>query len=150
MEAALVIIYTGIMTAPIYEHLFGDFLSSRDALRVYEGDTLLFSSVKDGLLPLLEYSDLFHPRPVTVFDRIMGNAAALLAVRVGCREVFSPLGSQLAIETLDRYGVKHRLSRVVPFIQRADGAGMCPMEKLSMGKDPEEFYQALRKSFKTS
>ncbi len=83
-------------------------------------------------------------RPVVVFDKITGNAAALLSIKAGCQEVFSPMGSQLAVETLDRHGVKHHLGSMVPFIERADGSGMCPMEKLSLGKSPEEFYAVMR------
>jgi hypothetical protein len=73
----------------------------------------------------------------------MGNAAALLSVKVGCREVFSPLGSDLAVMTLDEHGVGHHLTRTVPYIMREDGRDLCPMEQLSIGKGPEEFYLAL-------
>ena len=129
----------------MYRRLFKDFLKSSDTLRVYDNGNLLFASDKDGLLPLLEYNTRFPPHRVTVFDKIMGNAAALLAVRAGCCEVYSPLGSELAIATLDNYCVRHHLSRVVTFIQKVGGEEMCPMEKLSIGKAPEEFYRALAK-----
>ncbi|MBU2608091.1 MAG: DUF1893 domain-containing protein, partial [Chloroflexi bacterium] len=60
------------------------------------------------------------------------------------KEVYSPLGSQLAVETLDRYGIKYHLSEIVPYIQKPNQEDMCPMEKLSQHKEPEEFYRALR------
>ena len=126
---------------------FDDFLSSGDTLRVYEAGKLTFASAKDRLLPLLEYADKFFPYPegVVIFDKIMGNAAALLAVRVNCRGVYSPLGSELAIRTLDKYSITYHFARIVPFIMKPDGRDMCPMEKLSIGKTPEEFYQAVKK-----
>jgi hypothetical protein len=37
---------------------------------------------------------------------------------------------------------------MVPYIQRADGQGMCPMEKLSLGKAPEDFYRILKEGIK--
>ena len=74
----------------------------------------------------------------------MGNAAALLSVKADCREVWSPLGSELAIKTLDRYNVTHHLNTIVPYITQADGETMCPMEKLSIDKEPEEFYRVLK------
>ena len=82
--------------------LFNDFVASADTLRVYDGDGLLFASAKDGLQPMLEYSAQIVPRQndITIFDKIMGNAAALLAVRADCHRVYSPLASQLAINTL--------------------------------------------------
>jgi hypothetical protein len=129
----------------MYAPLFNEFLTSDDTLRVYEGDQLIFSSSKDRLLPLLEYLDRFaadHQR-VVIFDKIIGNAAALLAIKADCQTVFSPLGSQLATNTLEKYGIEYHFSQIVPCIQRADGEDMCPMEKLSLGKDTEEFYEAM-------
>ncbi len=127
-------------------HLFNEFLASDDTLWVYEGDQLVFSSSEDRLLPLLEYIDKLmpHHQQVVVFDKIMGNAAALLSIKAGCQEVCSPLGSQLAVQTLDKYGIKYHLVKIVPYIQKADGQDMCPMERLSLDKGPEEFYQAMR------
>ncbi len=126
--------------------LFPAFLASDDTLRVYRDGALVFSSKKERLLPLMDYiagRDAAEG-PVTIYDKVMGNAAALLAVLAGCREVFSPLGSSLAVSTLDAHGIRHHLSRTVPFILRDDGRGLCPMEQLSIGKGPEEFYLALK------
>jgi hypothetical protein len=124
--------------------LFGEFLGSGDTLRVYCQGRMVFNSAKPGILPLLEYAVSFapHEKDVTVFDRVVGNAAALLLSRVSCREVYSPLGSQLAGETLRRAGISYHFTETVPLIQNQRREDICPMEKLSLGKDPEEFYQA--------
>ena len=129
----------------MYQRIFSEFTASDDTLRVYEVDRLVFSSRKDRLLPLMEYIDRFAPdhRGVVIFDKIIGNAAALLAVKAGGREVFSPLGSELAVKTLEKYGIAYHFTRTVPTIQRADGEDMCPMEKLSIGKEPDEFYREM-------
>lgn len=126
--------------------LYNDFLASDDTLRIYDGETLVFSSKKDRLLPLMEYIAAHQAGggPVIIYDKIMGNGAALLAVKITCREVYSPLGSELAVRTLDNHGIKYHLTHTVPYIQRPDGQGMCPMEQLSIGKDPEEFYLELK------
>jgi hypothetical protein len=73
----------------------------------------------------------------------MGRAAALLCIKANCREVYSPLGSQLAVEVLGKRGIKYHLTRTVPCIQTPDEK-MCPMELLSIGKEPEEFYQLIK------
>ena len=130
---------------PGYMRAFNEFLASGDRLRVYEGDKLIFSSTRERLLPLMDYIDGFHryqPK-VIIFDRIMGNAAALLSIKAHCQEVYSPLGSQPALETFDKYGIKHHIGTIVPFIQQNDREEICPMEKLSFNKGPEEFWQLM-------
>jgi hypothetical protein len=130
--------------------LFNEFLLSNDSLRVYEGKSLIFSSDKDGLLPLLEYLEKFElqQRQVQVFDRIMGNAAALLSIKANAREVYSPFGSELAVNTLDGYGIRHHILELVPCIQNSSREGMCPMEELSQGKGPDYFYGLVRKKLR--
>ena len=130
------------------KYLFDEFLASDNTLQVYQDNRLLFSSNKGGLGPLLEYIDRFTPSHPLIFDKIMGNAAALLSVKASCREVYSPLGSQLAVGTLDKYGIKYHLAEIVPCIQKPDGEDMCPMEKLSIDKEPEEFYEMIKNIIK--
>jgi hypothetical protein len=126
--------------------LFQAFLASDDTLRIYRGGRLVFRSRKDRLLPLMEYIAARKSvrGPLIVYDKIMGNAAALLAVVVKAGEVFSPLGSELAVKTLEQYGIEYHLTKIVPFIIRDDGRGMCPMEQLSIGKSPQEFYSLMK------
>jgi len=121
-------------------------MSSQDTLRIYQGDNLVFSSEKERLLPLLDYLNgpASQYREVTVFDKVMGNAAALLSVKAGSKEVWSPLGSELAVKTLHKHGITYHLTVIVPYITRPDGKRMCPMEELSLDKGPEEFYGALK------
>jgi len=127
-------------------HSLRDFLASGDSFQVYEADKLIFTSEKAGLLPLLEYIDRFSPchQQVTIFDKIMGNGAALLSVLANCQKVYSPLGSQLAISTLDKYHISYHITNTVHYIRKTPRGEMCPMEKLSLHKDPEEFYAAVR------
>ena len=79
------------------------------------------------------------PRTEPHFIRLVQS---MLLSRVSCREVYSPLGSQLAGETLRSYGISYQFTETVPFIQNQKQEDMCPMEKLSLGKAPEDFYQA--------
>ena len=119
---------------------------SNNTLRVYEEDRLIFASNKDRLLPLLEYIDNFAPyeKDVTVFDQVVGNAAALLLKKLFCSEIYSPLGSELAAKTLCSFDISYHFTEIAPYIQNRSRKDMCPMEKLSMNKHPEEFYQAVR------
>jgi len=125
---------------------FQKFLMSSDSLHVYEASKLIFTSDKSGLLPLLEYINQCSPlhQRVIIIDKVMGNGAALLSILANCQEVYSPLGSQLAINTLDKYHISHHITNTVPYIKKTPDGEMCPMEKLSLHKDPEEFYTAVR------
>ncbi|MFC1941150.1 DUF1893 domain-containing protein [Chloroflexota bacterium] len=133
----------------MHAQLFNKFLTSDDTLRVYKDDRLIYASNKDGLLPLLEYIDRFaHYHQVVIFDKLIGNAAALLSIKANCREVYSPLGSQIAIKTLGKYNITNHISEIVPYIRKPDGVDMCPMEKLSIDKEPEEFYEIIKESLR--
>ena len=126
--------------------LLDEFLCSEDTFRVFKHDELVFSSKMDRILPLLDYIDHYasHLSGVTMFDRVVGNAAALLSVKAHCSVVYSPLGSQLAVETLDKYDIGYHITRTIPYILKKDISGMCPMEKLSIDKDPDSFYLAIK------
>jgi hypothetical protein len=133
------------MPTKIVNKKFDEFLKSKDTIRVYKGDKLIFSSQKERLSPLLEYAARFMPyeKDVTVFDRVVGNAAALLLNKILCIEVFSPLGSEMGIQALNAFGIKYHFNEIVPCIQDDSRQNMCPMEKMSLGKTSEEFYQQL-------
>ena len=128
--------------------LFARFVNSSDTFRVYHQGKLIFKSKKEQLRPLLEYIDKSSPQVqgVVIFDRIVGNAAALLLKRAFCLEIYSPLGSEFAARTLSEQGIKYHFSRTVPYIMNKAGDDICPMEKLSLGKNPEEFFQHLCRS----
>jgi len=135
------------MAGKTVNNKFEEFLKSPDTVRVYTGDKLLFSSQAERLIPLLEYAAKFAPyqKDVTVLDRVVGNAAALLLKKILCKEVYSPLGSESAIQALESFGIMYHFNEVVPCIQDDSRQNLCPMEKMSLGKTPEEFYQLMSK-----
>ena len=132
--------------------LFREFLESGNSLWVYKDGGHLFTSSKSGILPLLEYIGTLapHHRQITIFDKVVGNAAALLSVKAAVEEVYSPLGSELAARTLRDYDVKYYFSETAPYIQNRSQDDMCPMEKLSIDRSPEEFFELAIKQFKHS
>jgi hypothetical protein len=138
----------GNRTVVSINELFARFVDSSDTFRVYHKDKLIFKSKKEQLRPLLDYIGEFSPqkKDVVIFDRIVGNAAALLLRKAYCLEIYSPLGSEFAARTLSEQGIKYHFSRTVPYILNQAGDDICPMEKLSLGKNPEEFFQHLCQS----
>jgi len=138
------------MSGKIKSQRFSEFVNSKDTFRVYRGRRLVFASRKDKLAPMVDYIDSCRPCAggVTVYDRIVGNAAALLLKTMRARRVFSELGSENAIRTLDEAGITHRFNRTVDCIMNDPGTDMCPMERLSLGKTPDEFLRALKERMK--
>ncbi len=126
------------------DKLLGQFINSGDTLWVYKGTKLIFQSRKERLMPLLDYIDAFVPqiKGVTIFDCVVGNAAALLLKKALCLKVHSPLASQAAVRSLEKFGISYHFLKIVPRIR--EGNDICPMEKLSGGKTPDEFYQAVK------
>lgn len=95
---------------------------------------------------MLEYLETLAPynTEIIIFDKVIGNAVALLSVKAGSKAVYSPLGSSLAVKTLRNYGIRYQFIQTVPYIQNRNQDDMCPMEKLSINKSPEEFYPIVK------
>jgi len=123
--------------------LFKKFQKTEDTLWICLTGNLLFRSTEKGIAPLLTYLQEFPPGPegVIVFDRVVGNAAALLLKKAFGKKVYSLTGSELAAKTLKRLGITYSFLTVVPYISNRAGDDMCPFEKASIGKSPEEFYE---------
>ncbi len=123
--------------------LFRKFLKTEDTLWICLTGNLLFRSTDKGIVPLLTYLQEFPPNPegVIVFERVVGNAAALLLKKAFGKKVYSLMGSELAAETLKRLGIAYSFLTVVPYISNRAGDDMCPFEKASIGKSPEQFYE---------
>ena len=119
---------------------------SGNTLRVYDQRCMLiYFSNMDRLKPLIEYINLYSHKytNIIIADRIMGNAAALLSIKAGCKEIYSPIGSQIAEESLKRYGISYHITSIVPYISQPEKTIMCPMEKLSVGRSPNEFFELI-------
>ena len=126
--------------------LFKKFLKTEDTLWICLTGNLLFRSTEKGIAPLLTYLQEFPPGPegVIVFDRVVGNAAALLLKKAFGKKVYSLTGSELAAETLKRLGIAYSFLSVVPYISNRAGDDMCPFEKASIRKSPDEFYELVK------
>ena len=134
-----------------WRSLYSRFGAGNDTLWIYQGSREVFRSQAAGIMPLMEYLERFSENwgEITVFDKVLGNAAALLALKAGCTLALSPLGSQLAVETLDAHRVEYYIASVVPHIQQANSDEVCPMESLSVGREPEDLYEAVKRLLHT-
>lgn len=122
--------------------LFEKFITSDFGLEIRSNGEIIFQSKKEGIAGLLEFIDNYGRKTenLVVFDTKIGNAAALLCVYAGVKEIFAVLGSEEAKKTLDTFNIKFFFQKTISCILNKTETDICPMEKLSISKAPEEFY----------
>lgn len=113
---------------------------------VQDGEVVM-TSFEKGVKPLMRFYELreLYRSPVLA-DKVIGRAAAFLAVLCGITEVYAEVISEEAIKVLDDYRIPVTSGRVVPYIANRSGDGLCPMEELSKDvKTPLEMYEKIQK-----
>jgi hypothetical protein len=125
---------------------FEDFLKSDLTLQVFSENKIIFQSRKEGVRGLVEFIEKYgrENKEIVIFDKVVGNAAALLFAFLGAKEIFSQIGSQLAEKTLKEFKIKYYFKETIVNILNKDETDLCPFEKLSLGKSPQEFYDCLK------
>jgi len=102
-----------------------------------------------GVSPLLEFHDHREAgflRGATVVDKVIGRAAAMIAIAGGATRVHGELMSEDGKALLESRGVTVTYGTLVPRILNADKNDLCPLEKSVEGiDDPEQALTALRK-----
>ena len=85
-----------------------------------------------------------------VADRIVGAAAAFLAIRAGVRELYARVISARAEKLLNAYGVPFTFSVMTNAVRNRADTDECPMEKAVAGiSDPEQAYIAVGNALKS-
>ncbi len=113
------------------------------SLQLLQGSRLLFSSDGKWLHPLFELEDFLaesglRREELSLRDRVVGRAAALLIVRLGIRRVHAETLSLPGREVLQAHGVDHGWDRLVEAIG-------CQTESALAGiQDPQAAYDWLR------
>ncbi len=143
-NAAAALQVTKIGTAPAMPTLaeveaFMQAAPAHHALEVHLGGTELFHSDGKWLHPLLDLERFleahdYDPAALTLRDKIIGRAAALLIVRLGIRHVHAGMLSELGAEVLRHFGVAFDYENLVPRIA-------CETEVLLKNElDPEKAH----------
>ena len=90
-----------------------------------------------GILPLVSLYEEKLLKDAVVVDRILGRAAALVCRAGGVLEVGAMVGSNAAIQVLEKGGIKTVVVKTVEKIMNRRGDGCCPFEKEVQGiEDP--------------
>ena len=109
----------------------------------------IFRESGRGVSPLLEFHDHREAgclRGATIVDKVIGRAAAMIAISGGATRVHGETMSEDARTLLESRGVTISYGTLVPRILNADRSDLCPLEKSVEGiDDPEQALAALRK-----
>jgi len=110
-----------------------------------QGCKIIFRSKKSGVRGLLDFIIAGEKcEGMIIFDKIVGQAVALLAAYLKAQEVYGAMGSELAAKALEKHEIKFYFQKIIPNILNRDKTDLCPMEKLSIDKTPKEFYNSLK------
>lgn len=106
----------------------------------------VLTSRKRGILPLLERCEEGECcAGVSVADRVVGKAAAMLLVLMQAQEVYSDVMSTSARDYLLQHGICAQCSTLVPEILDCTGKHSCPMEQtVAALTDPADAPAAIR------
>lgn len=107
-----------------------------------------YRSFERGIRPIMTAlnEDLHFFEGLSVADKIIGKASAMLLCLSGVKEVYTPTLSRTGKEVFDRYGVVYECDELTEMIVNRKGDGMCPMELTVKDIDDlNEAYEALKK-----
>ena len=99
-----------------------------------------------GIKPLM--SELRRDRKAfdngVIADKVVGKAAALMAVLGGARAVYGEVMSEGALRVLEKYNVYTEYGILVAYIENREHTGKCPMEDTVWEiEEPEIAFPAL-------
>jgi hypothetical protein len=123
-----------------------DYFSSRGwAFALVKEGKILYHSKSQGLRPLIFCIKNYKAqmRGATVYDKIIGRAAALLLCYGGVKKVLTLVISRGALIVLQRGGAEVKYGKITRQIFNQQGTDLCPMEKLSRGKSVQKFCKIL-------
>jgi len=118
------------------------------SILIIKNEKILFQSKEEMLKPLVKAIRETDMNDATVYDKIVGRAAALLFIYAKVREVFAVTVSKPALSLLKENQVPISQLIITENIMNHAGSDTCPMDKLSAGKTPEEFYKILLEKIK--
>ncbi len=120
----------------------------RYSLALFHEDRMVFSSVKEGLRPLVECIRACRGRfsGCELHDRAIGLAAAKLVVATGgmIARISTRRASARAVALLGQHAVPLVAGETVPVLLNRDRSGPCLMEqKASATEDPQQFLREI-------
>lgn len=117
------------------------------AFVLVKDDQIIATGTREGVGELLDAIAGLPDavRGASLADKIVGKAVAMIAIYAGIAEIYTPLGSESAVQVLAQHRIPFHAQRTVPLIHNKHNDGACPMERLTMPlTDPEVAVAALK------
>lgn len=114
---------------------------------IVKDQEVIFTSKERGVKPILLaiQSDRQRLEATVLADKVIGKAAAFLAVYGGIKEIYTDVISEKGKAVLEKYQVAVQYDKLVPVIINRSGDDLCPMEKLTSNiNSPEEAVKAIQ------
>lgn len=101
-----------------------------------------YFSFDNGIKPVISKlnENIEYFKGLTVADKIIGKASAMLLCLSGVKEVYCTVLSKAGEQVLKKYGVTYHYENMTEIIINRKGDDMCPMEKTV--KDIDDLMQA--------
>lgn len=115
-------------------------------LVIYKNNASVITSNDRGVNSLIKLikEDKSQLSGSLIADKVIGKAAALLMIYAGVKEIYAPIISKPALQTLLKHNVKVYYDKEVERIINRKGDGLCPMETLCLDiEKPDEAYLLL-------
>lgn len=105
-------------------------------------DDIIYTSKDKGLKPLIYIvENKVNLYGYNAIDKIVGNAAAVIYVKIGVKSVHSPVLSKSAFETLKKYNIEVTYDQLVDCILNKEKTNPGPFEVLiANAKTLDEAY----------
>ncbi len=125
---------------------YDKFINSQWSLVIMAEGRIVFRSQASAIKPLIRFlkSDQVEKETLTIYDKYVGRAAALLMVRIRPLKVHTPVISDGGREVLEKFGIPYRAQRQVKYLMGMASDEMCRWEKMTVGKTPDEFWDMLK------
>lgn len=126
-------------------YTLAEFLETDLSLIIYDDGRELFRSTASNLEPLVAFLKMgINTRgAVTVFDRYVGRAAALLISTLRAKKVYTGVISEGGAVVFEETGLEFEAGERAKYLMGVASADMCRWEKMAVGKTPQELLAAL-------
>lgn len=118
---------------------------------IIKDNNVIHTDKAPGIAPLIY---LYENKPelmknAFIVDKVIGKAAAMMAVLGGASKVYGVLTSKSAIEYLNRHNIPVEYGECIDKISNRAGDGICPLEETVMDlDDPAIAYEKLKETIK--
>lgn len=118
---------------------------------IIKNNNIIHTDKAPGIKPLIS---LYENKPeflkdAFVVNKVIGKAAAMMAVLGGASKVYGVLTSKSAVEFLNKNNVPIEYGELIEKISNRAGDGICPLEETVMDvEEPELAYPMLKETIK--